>query len=354
MKFLIHRSARRTGRNHNNLFDVRVLLAILFALCVALQSLTLIVHLGGTKDVWNRLLLKRGEIMNRMILSFEKATRDATLPTIHVFQYGPPRTATTTQFNMVCVSLFLHVQFYYPELLKNTICNMGGKAMGTTADAKFFYNVPQAVKSHIEKPEPKHFKKDTVVFTTDYTKEGAVRKERDLISHGFNVGIVQDLETLAEVGINGMLKQYAEFFWLTPAHSELMTTYFEQWDKLRQCCGMQMSKKFRNELVPASQKVNGTKPHEFCGSLDMDSLEAEFTKSDLYKTLNGYELMKRINRPAMVDGDLDGTYCSRYNDAIRKHGNAGKINGLNSMYAEVKSNWKEGSKNPFELLGSGK
>jgi len=76
------------------------------------------------------------------------------------------------------VSLFLHVQIYHPALLNNTICNMGGQVVGKSEAARFFSNVPQAFKSHIDQPDPKHFKPSTVIFTTDFTKEGAVQKKK--------------------------------------------------------------------------------------------------------------------------------------------------------------------------------
>eukprot|EP00804_Cyclotella_cryptica_P000105 CCRYP_020511-RB/>CCRYP_020511-RB protein AED:0.14 eAED:0.14 QI:20/1/1/1/0/0/3/239/551 len=241
---------------------------------------------------------------------------------------------------------------HHPELLENTICNMAGRTSGTSDAVKFFNNVPQVTKSHVKNPDPKHFKNSTVIFTTDFTKAGAARKKEVLRNQGFNVAMIQDVETLADIGISGMVKQYAAFFDLTPKDVDSMITYFGTWDRLRQCCGMQMSTYFRNELLPASHKAKSVKKHKFCGSVDLDSLEAQFMNSELYKLLNNYELMKRINRPSMVDGDLDGSYCSRYNDAVREGGNTSNktVSGLNSEYPGVKHNWVEGSKNPFLML----
>ncbi|KAL7476924.1 hypothetical protein ACHAW6_006999 [Cyclotella cf. meneghiniana] len=330
---------------------LRVLLAILVALCIASQYRKLVVQYGTAEVLRDESLVRRRDIVKNTIF-YRRSSVEDDRSILHVFQYGSPRTATTSQFNMVCVSLFLHVQIHHPELLNNTICNMGGKVVGESEAVKFFSNVPQAFKSHIQQPDPKHFKPSTVVFTTDVTKEGAVQKKEELRRQGFNVGIVQDMETLAEVDISGMVKRYAAFFSLTPQHVDTMTSYFQLWSKLRQCCGMQMSKYFRNELLPASLQVKDMKRHGFCGSLDIDSLETQYMNSDLYKLLNNYPLVRKINRPAMVDGDLDGSYCSRYSDAVRKHGNSGnmKLAGLNSRYDGIEHNWEEGSKNPFEVL----
>ncbi|KAL3780410.1 hypothetical protein HJC23_004347 [Cyclotella cryptica] len=257
-EFMLHPSIYRFPISPTMWFKtrkLRALLAILVALCLVLQFQRLIVPTGRTKDVQDN--LRDRNVVNNTIYD-ERGRAEADRAILHVFQYGArSRTATTTQFNIVCVSLFLHVQMHHPELLENTICSMAGLTTGQS-DA-----------------------------------------------------------------VNGMVKQYAAFFHLTPKDVDSMITYFGIWDRLRQCCGMQM--------------------------IDLNSLEAQFMSNELYKFLNNYKLMKRMNRPAMVDGDLDGSYCSRYNDAVRKHGNTSKkrFPGLNTIYPGVNHNWVEGSTNPF-------
>eukprot|EP00804_Cyclotella_cryptica_P005542 CCRYP_003054-RA/>CCRYP_003054-RA protein AED:0.00 eAED:0.00 QI:13/1/1/1/0/0/2/305/370 len=348
-EFMLHPSIYRFPISPTMWFKtrkLRALLAILVALCLVLQFQRLIVPTGRTKDVQDN--LRDRNVVNNTIYD-ERGRAEADRAILHVFQYGDARTATTTQFNIVCVSLFLHVQMHHPELLENTICSMAGLTTGQSDAVKFFHDTPQVMKSHINKPDPRQFEKTTVIFSTDSTKAGAARKKEVLRSQGFNVAVIQDLETLTEIGISGMVKQYAAFFHLTPKDVDSMITYFGIWDRLRQCCGMQMSTYFRNEMLPASHKVKGMKKHAFCGSVDLNSLEAQFMSNELYKFLNNYKLMKRMNRPAMVDGDLDGSYCSRYNDAVRKHGNTSKkrFPGLNTIYPGVNHNWVEGSTNPF-------
>jgi hypothetical protein len=221
---------------------------------------------------------------------------------IHVYQYGKARTATTTQYNMVCLALFLHVQTYHPHLLKNTICSFHGQDDIETGKLIYHRNVPVAYKSHVEKIIPGDFEKSTAIFTTALTIKEAGETRENLKKQGFNVAIVQDMETLKSVGIEGMVKLYAKYFHLKDEHVIAMTKYFEVRDRLRQCCGMQMSKYFRNELLPIKQKRKNMKKHPFCNTLDIDAIEKQFMNDALYKLLDGYKLMRRINRPAMVDG----------------------------------------------------
>ena len=275
-------------------------------------------------------------------------------PILHVFQYGAARTATTTQFNMVCISLFLHVQLYRPELLNNTICNMADRWFGSNPRVVYFLQneeIPQAVKSHVEEP-PNLIRSSTVIFTTALMKDKAIKKEAELRERDFNVGLIQDMETFKEIGISGLVGQYAEYFKLTQGHVTMMTNYFNYWDKLRQCCGLQMSKNFRNELLPPDEKKSYLTKHKFCGSIDINGLEEQYMATDLYKLLDQYKLVRRINRVSLVDGNLNGTYCTRYNDAVQKYGITGneQFAGLNSKYEEVENNWDEEVTPTFDAL----
>jgi hypothetical protein len=93
------------------------------------------------------------------------------------------------------------------------------------------------------------------------------------------------------------------------------------------------------------------KQHTFCGSIDINGLEEKYMNTDMYKLLNKYNLMRSINIPSLVDGDLNGTYCTRYNDEVRKHGITHKImSGLNSRYGKVENHWVEETAPTFEGL----
>ena len=299
-------------------------------------------RLGLVFTIWlNRQSLEY--LNNTHFRDVDKATATTTdvstaapdIPSImHVFQFGPSRTATTTQFNMVSVALFLHIQMYHPHLLNNIVPVFAPK---NEQNFSFYKNVPHVIKSHIAEIEPRLFRGYPEIFSSTFSKKEAAEKKEKLIKQGFKVGLIQDMETLREVGAKGMVKQYIDFFSLKGEHIRLMEDYFELWGKLRQCCGLQMSKNYRNELLPVSDKEK-IKPHEFCSSIDLDQLEAQFMNTTLYSLLNRHSVMKKINRPAMVDGDLNGTYCSRYSAAVQKHGLQGRKSGLNMRYREVEHN----------------
>lgn len=283
--------------------------------------------------------------------------RGATLANIrpirHVFQYGPSRTGSTTQFNMVCMSLFLHIRAHNPELLNNTICTMAGSFTDDDAAYKFMLqqdSIPQAVKSHAAEPDPHRINNSTYVFATAKNNQDAEQMKTMLKEKGFVTGEIQDLETLKKRGIDYWLKRYAEFFSLSSQDLKLMSEYFKMWDKLRQCCGMQMSKSFRNDLLQPDEKNPRVKPHAFCELINPDSIETSFMNTDLFKLIDQYPLMRRMNRPSTVDGDLDGTYCSRYNTAVRTNGipqQNKQLSGLNSIYQGIENHWSEELNNPF-------
>ena len=124
---------------------------------------------------------------------------------------------------------------------------------------------------------------------------------------GLTLGVVQDMELMKTAGIEFWIRIYAKFFSLPNESVKIMSEYFKIWDQLRQCCGLQMSKNYRNEMLPAEDRDMEMNPHKFCGSIDLDALEWSFIKTELYQLIDQYETMRRVNCPATVDDDLDGT-----------------------------------------------
>ena len=139
---------------------------------------------------------------------------------------------------------------------------------------------------------------------------------------GGKVGLTQDLETLSEIKATGFIELYAYFFDLPSRYLPMLREYYTLWEKLRVCCGLQMSKYWRYELNHSTwnQKLD---PHPFCGSLDIDIVEKAFMNTSIFKMIEDNDSsggIGKILRPALEDADLDGTYCSRYNEAVRTKG----------------------------------
>lgn len=277
-------------------------------LCAALSPVALLVLTFAT-------FLRLGIFLGGLLAGDDDGAAPSRI--LHVAQSGPERTATTLQFNVACACLFLSVREYSPELLVNTFCDTGG-----WGDFYQHARVPQAIKTHSPFPAVPFAQHDTtLVFTTARTKAEAVSLGADLEQKGYRVGLVQDLETLSDIGVRGMVEQYAGVFGIEQ-EIESMAEYFELWEIMRVCCGLQMSKYWRNELLPRGEKTDDLKPHPFCNSTDIDEIERKFIDTPLYRLIDQYKHARSINKPSMVDGALDGTYCSRYNADVTRMGYA--------------------------------
>lgn len=161
------------------------------------------------------------------------------------------------------------------------------------------------------------------IFHTARTKEKGCQMADKLKKLGGKVGLTQDLETLSEIKATGFIELYAYFFDLPSRYLPMLREYYTLWEKLRVCCGLQMSKYWRYELNHSTwnQKLD---PHPFCGSLDIDAVEKAFINTTIFKMIEDNSRVvvgiRRINRPALIDDALDGSYCSRYNEAVRTKG----------------------------------
>ena len=165
-------------------------------------------------------------------------------------------------------------------------------------------------------------KSGTGIFITAQTKEQG-RKIADRItrkSPGKTVSLIQDLETLSEIKADGFLDLYADFFDLPSHYLPMLRDYFTLWEKLRVCCGVQMSKYWRYELNPSTWDDEKLDPHPFCGSLDIDAVEKAFMNTTIFKMIDSSLGPRGMNKPAMRDDALDGSYCSRYNKAVQAEG----------------------------------
>jgi len=236
---------------------------------------------------------------------------------LHAITFGRTRTATTVQFNLVCVSLFLHVLSIQPSLANKHNLQLSWEGIQVSFTKRYS---PASDQNHAIPPK-KLVLKSTWLFTTATDVVDATTT-KDLIKNVFGptqkIGYVQDLVTLSELGIEGMTRRYANIFSLPTYQIEVMIDYFIHWDKLRICCGLQMSKYWRNELLRANSNTGNLSLNNvsLCYNVVIDDVERQFMDTRLYNLISRYERMKWVNRPSLVDGPLTGKYCSGYNEEV--------------------------------------
>jgi hypothetical protein len=159
--------------------------------------------------------------------------------------------------------------------------------------------------------------------------------------------------------------RYAELFGLNETEAKELTEYLGHWDKLRVCCGTQMSASYRAFLhksdehhkmkggvisntskVPTTpmereqataslagrgstqmvhvvcMRVVGTKMRhrvailQMCQSLDLDQVESAMMATSLFQY---GKHIRVVSHPTMREEAFTGTYCTRANAAIAQH-----------------------------------
>jgi hypothetical protein len=221
-----------------------------------------------------------------------------------IVQYGPPRTATTLQFQALCTGLFLRL-------------NREGKTeklhhMQCANDLKWHAKWPGVSKTHLMSWVDNVPKTVPVYATSNGTDENL---------SAYNLIRTVSTKDLEKHGLNYSLYCYQEPLGLTDVDMEIMLEYFRYWDVLRLCCGKQMSADWRQHLDPRPgyQPHHSThSPYHSCALYDISAVESSFRSTTLYKLIS--DKSPKLNvllRPAGVDDELDGTYCQRYNDKVR-------------------------------------
>ena len=76
-----------------------------------------------------------------------------------------------------------------------------------------------------------------VIFTTSMNRREAQEIKRSLELEGYKIAFVQDMESLKENGVNGLVKEYVRGYGLSREDERDLIDYFKDWEILRQCCG---------------------------------------------------------------------------------------------------------------------
>lgn len=233
----------------------------------------------------------------------------------HIVTHGHPRTATTLLFNMVSASYFLHLLHHDPARIP-TLHFQNWKRNGYILKAEKKKTL--VLKTHVDLDEFKA--NNTVIFTAAVDRAEAVQTRDRLRKEGYKLAFVQDMESLKADGIPGLVSHYVQGYSLTTDDYQDLSEYFSHWEILRQCCGQQMSKKWRNDMMPLQYKRKDLDPHPTCGNYDIDEVENALMSTNLYAKMQQYPNMMALNKPSLNDDALNGTYCSSYNFRVKTEG----------------------------------
>ncbi|KAL7438769.1 hypothetical protein ACHAXH_006250 [Discostella pseudostelligera] len=234
----------------------------------------------------------------------------------HIVTYGSPRTATTLLFNMVAVSYFLYLTENNPGKIADVELKFWIRPDAYITLRK--RETPMVVKTHLSLDN--FLSGNVVVFTAATNRKKAAKMKATLERDGHTVAYVQDMETLKESGIAQLVDAYVTGYGLSKKDREILNEYFSLWEVLRQCCGQQMSMRWRNDMMPEKFKDKNLKSHPTCGSYDIDMIERSFMETELYSLIEKYPSVQPLNKPSLKDENLNGTYCSSYNYLVRTQG----------------------------------
>ena len=251
-----------------------------------------------------------------------------------VMQYGPPRTATTTQYHALCVAmLLLHGNAVDLPVL-NTNSNEQLSRLHSQAMKNGRYVV---VKTH---KEPATFDlSDAWLFTTSESASPVANwsvlelmsiARNDSKRFGWPVQFTQTIASISTLGLPALFAKYLQIFQLPSHELDAFVTFETLWGTLRRCCGNQLSGSWRKIIHTRGSALPHYTDEHYCDSVEVGEVEAAFVQSELYRRFMGLRRMAKIKgifQVSNVDSVLNGTYCRSANKAIAK----GRVpfNGLN-------------------------
>ena len=143
-----------------------------------------------------------------------------------------------------------------------------------------------------------------------------IRSSYALLSHSRMLYVPKDLRLVPRTTIprfNSCVLTDARPLLLLVVH--LLSA--QLWDKLRLCCGAQMSATYREELANVTWRAKSywgeeTARRNICDSLDLSSAEKQLMQTDVYTNASGVDMLKRLST---ADQMFDGSYCDRAKEA---------------------------------------
>jgi len=217
----------------------------------------------------------------------------------HIVTQGKPRTATTLLFNMVAVSYFLYLVENDPEQIADVELKYWQRPKGYK-ELRRATSTTYIIKAHISLDN--FLSDNAVVFTAAIDREEAEEMRTDLERDGHTVAFIQDMESVKEGGVPRLVDEYVAGYGLSETDRRNLIDYFSSWEILRQCCGQQMSAKWRNDMMPEEFKTSKFKSHPTCAGYDIDEIERTFMATELYSMINQYPSVQPLNKASLNDG----------------------------------------------------
>ena len=163
----------------------------------------------------------------------------------HIVTQGKPRTATTLLFNMVAVSYFLYLVENDPATIPEVELSYWQRPRGYKTLRRT--DTPIVIKAHLSLDN--FLSENAVVFTAAVDELEASDMRSRLEKEGHTVAFVQDMETVKNGGVPELVREYIAGYGLSEKDEAILNEYFSKWEILRQCCGQQMSMRYRNDMV---------------------------------------------------------------------------------------------------------
>ena len=234
--------------------------------------------------------------------------------TLRWIQFGPPRTATTLQFQTLCFAMIIKF-LKEPDQIEHIHCNFISKL------EHFLWKGPMGVLKTHTFPSRSHVEDNFVVFAT--SAGGTEGTYTALRTAGFVVPYVADTLMVATHG-HFSVREYQAALEMTDEEMHVLVEAIRYWDILRMCCGVQMSADWRNRLYPRQDYHFHRSTHDLaydgCEIYNISKVENAFRSTILYRDIARFGHLKKMLRPSEIDNDLDGSYCERYNDVVRATG----------------------------------
>jgi hypothetical protein len=220
------------------------------------------------------------------------ANRPAALkePFSRVIQVGPPRSATTFQFTVLCASV--HLKFPNASIS----CTF---MEPTGADI-------EVIKAHVLTDRLVSSDRATIFFAT------STNSSHSAVSSLIQPRLTQPYDVLVKIGL-GVLQWYAALFDLDEDHAMRLHEYMRYWQIFRRCCGSQASVDWRMHLhgsvVEPTHKSTAYDAMD-CLIYDLDRLEARMLDTSMCRDERFHKMGTRLSPMCPQRG-----FC---NDTVQK------------------------------------